>query len=159
MNESTFMRDYYRTKYEDLVWTLDSRNEKCRDANKLMQHLECELIQKLEEKCPEMMELYDKFSEEHSTWLKLILEECYILGVQDREQSLKSQKWKQWIFTLWVYLRFRKAVILKMIENKFFHGIEWLWKNVFHCCGISKAKINRLKNKLDRICKINFRRC
>lgn len=92
MNESTFMRDYYRTKYEDLVWTLDSRNEKCRDANKLMQHLECELIQKLEEKCPEMLELYDKFSEEHSTWLKLILEECYILGVQDREQSLKSQK-------------------------------------------------------------------
>ena len=47
MNETTFMRDYFRSKYKDPVGTVDRRNNQCRDAKKKMQHLECEFIEEM----------------------------------------------------------------------------------------------------------------
>lgn len=92
MKTSTFMRKHYRAAYEDPVYMLIKDNFDLKDADEERSDLQEEFAEKLREKCPELMDLYDDLVDAFLHFENVMFEEFYILGVKDRDKVLMRQE-------------------------------------------------------------------
>ena len=92
MKNNTFMREYFRAHYEDPTYDLTESNQECRLAKKVRTDREEAFTQMLKEKAPELYIAFDDLIGEYLTFENLMFEEFYILGVQDRDRALMSQR-------------------------------------------------------------------
>lgn len=92
MEKSTFMRSYYRSVYEDPLWNLVHRKAECEDIYNERSAEQKAFRTALKEEKPELCEMYDNLIDTIYRFETVLFEEFYILGVQDREESLVRQE-------------------------------------------------------------------
>lgn len=92
MEKSTFMRSYFRSAHEDPIWELIHKNSDCEEVYNARLTKEENFGAILMKNTPELYSIYDDLISSIYRFEKVLFEEFYILGVQDREQSLVRQE-------------------------------------------------------------------
>ena len=92
MKNSTFMRKYFNSAYEDPLWNLIDSHTKCREVYDDRTNAQAAFREMLQEANPELCKIFDDLSNTIFHFEYVLFEEFYILGVQDRDKALALQE-------------------------------------------------------------------
>ena len=92
MKKSTFMRNHFRTAYEDPVYILIRRSSEGTEANHERSNMQERFFEALKKNAPELLKMYDELIDSFLHFENVMFEEFYVLGVQDRDEVLMQQK-------------------------------------------------------------------
>ena len=92
MKKSTFMRNHFRTAYEDPVYILIRRSSEGTEVNRERSNMQERFFEALKKNAPELLKMYDELIDSFLHFENVMFEEFYVLGVQDRDEVLMLQK-------------------------------------------------------------------